>query len=77
MQLIDEIGLKRAADTAVLQRHERIILLRHYSALLNERSINIHFADIIDDNGKANTFVVGKNTVQKCRFSRTEIAGKQ
>ena len=59
MQLIDQIGLEGTADTAVLQRHEGIIFLRHYSALLDERSVDIHFADIINDNGKANTFVVG------------------
>ena len=58
MQLLDEVHLQRAADTSVLQRHQRVVVLTHYSALLDERSIDIHFSDIVHDHGKTNAFGV-------------------
>ena len=65
MQLGNQVHLERTADTAVLQRHKRVIVLGYHPALLDKRGIDIHFTDIIDDNGKANTFFVGKNAVQQ------------
>ena len=62
-QLVDEIHLQRAADTAVLQSHQTVVLLVHYSPLLNKIGIDVHLADIVHDNGKLNSFLVGKNAI--------------
>ena len=75
MQLGQQIHLERTADTTVLQCHKAVILLGHHPALLDQRSIDIHFADIIDDNSKANTFLVGQDAVEQSRFSASQITG--
>ena len=75
VQLGNKVHLEGTAYTAVLQSDKRVVGLRHYSALLVERGIDIHFADIIDNNGKANTFPVGKDAVQQGCFSATQITG--
>ena len=77
MELGHQIHLERAADTAVLECYQRVIVLTDHPALLNERGVDIHLADIIDDNGEANTFVIGQNTVQQGCFTAAEIAGDQ
>ena len=48
-------------DTTILECNERIILLIDNTTCLNEVSINIHFTDVVDNNGKLNTFLVGNN----------------
>ena len=75
MQLADEVHLEGAAYTAVLQGYQGVVLLRHHPALLNEGSVDIHFADIIDDNGKANTFLVSKNTIEQRGLTTSQITG--
>ncbi len=58
LQLLDEIHLQRTADATVLQGHERVVLLVHDTALLDEVGIDIDFSDIIDDDGKLDTALV-------------------
>jgi hypothetical protein len=74
MELLNEVHLERAADTAVLQGDERVVLLGHNPALLDKGSIDIHFTDIIDDNGEENTFIITQDTVEQRCFSATQIA---
>ncbi len=52
LQLLDEIHLQCTADTSVLQGHERVVLLVHDTALLDEGGIDVDFSDIVDDDGK-------------------------
>ena len=77
MELLDQIHLQRAADTTVLQRHKTVIILAYYSALLDKRSIYIHFADIVDNHRKTDPFGVRQYAVQKCGLTAPEIAREQ
>jgi hypothetical protein len=74
MELLDKVHLKRAADTTVLQSDERVVSLGHYSALLDKGSIDIHFTDIINDNGEANTFLVSQDTIEQRGLTASQIA---
>ena len=77
MQLTDQIHLERTADTAVLQRYQRVVVLRHDPAFLNQGCINIDFTDIVDDHRKADTFRIRQDAVQKGCLAATKISGKQ
>ena len=58
MELLDEIHLERAANTAILQRYQALVLLTYHPALLDQFRIDIYLADIIDNNGKSNPLFV-------------------
>ena len=75
MKLRKQIHLERTANTAVLKSHKRIIALTYYSALFNQRGIDIYFAYIIDYHGKSNAFLIRKNTVEERRFAAPQITG--
>ena len=64
LQLLDEVHFQCAADASVLQSHQRVVLLVDDATLLNQRCVNVHLTDIIHDNGKLDTFLVGKDTIQ-------------
>ena len=57
-QLLNEVHFKSTTDAAVLQSDKTIIALSDHSTLLYQVGINVHFADIINDNGKPNTFLI-------------------
>ena len=58
LQLLDEIHLQRAADAAVLQGHERVVLLVDDAALLDEVGIDVDFSDVVDNDGKLDAALV-------------------
>ena len=62
-QLVYKVHLQRAADAAVLQSHQTVVLLVHHSTLLDEVGVDVHLADIVHDNGELNAFLVGKDTI--------------
>ena len=45
--------------------------------LLDEISINIHFADVVDDNCKTNALLIGQNTIEKGCLTTAQITGEQ
>ena len=63
VQLLDEVGAERAADAAVLQRYERVILLGDDAALLDERSVNVYLAQVVYDDGEPDSLTVLQNAV--------------
>ena len=75
MELGNQIHLERTTYTAVLECHQTVVLLRYHSALLNKRGVDIHFAYVIDNNCKTNTFPVRQNTVEQSRLSAAKVAG--
>jgi hypothetical protein len=77
MELGNQIHLERAADTTVLERNERVVVLAHHPALLNQRSIDIDFTDIIDNDRKTNAFGIRQDAVQKSGLTAPEIAREQ
>ena len=62
-QLFDQIHLERAADAAVLQGHEAVVLLAHDAAFFDKVGVDVDFADIVDDNSKFNAFFVAEYSV--------------
>ena len=59
-----EVHLQGAADTAVLQGHQRVVLLVDDAALLDEVGVDVHLADIVDDDGETDAFFVLKDPVE-------------
>jgi len=64
-----QVHLQCTADAAVLQGHQRVILLAYHPTLLDEVGINIHLAYIIHDDRKLYTLLILQDTVQKCCLS--------
>ena len=64
VELLDEVGLERAADAAVLQGHERVVALSDDAALLNEVGVDVHLTDVVDDDGELDAFFVSQNAVE-------------
>ena len=76
-QLLHEVHLQRTANAAVLQRDQTLVLLPHYSALFNQVGIDVHLADVVHDDGKPNTALIGENPIQQRRFSAAQITREQ
>ena len=62
-QLVYKVHLQRAADAAVLQSHQTVVLLVHHSTLLDEVGVDVHLADIVHDNGELNAFLIRKDSI--------------
>ena len=62
-QLFDEVHLQRAADTSVLQGHKTLVFFAYDATLLYQGGIDVHFADVIDDDGKFDAALVGEYSV--------------
>ena len=77
MELLDQVHLQRAAYTAVLEGHKTVVILVYHPALLDERSVDIDFADIIDNDRKTDPFGIGQNAVQKRGLTAPEITREQ
>ena len=73
-ELCHEVHLQRAADAAILQCHEAVVALSHHASFLYERGIDIHFADVVYDDGKLNVPAVGENAVEQRGLAAAEIA---
>ncbi len=69
LQLFHEVHLQRAADAAVLQAYERIVLLVHHAAFLDEGSVDVHLADVVDDDCKLDAFLVSQNLIEQSGLS--------
>ena len=77
VDLLHEVHLESAADTAVLQLDEALVFLADDAAFLNETGINIYLADIIDDNGKFDTTIVRENVINESSLAAAQISGKE
>ena len=76
-QLVDEVVLEGAADASVLESHEAVVGLVDDAALLDEGGVDVHLADVVDDDGEAYAAVVGEDAVEEGGFAATEVAGEQ
>ena len=76
-QLLYKIHLQGAADATILQGHQVFVFLSHNASFFNQLGIDVHFADIVDDNGKLNAALVGENAVEQCCFSAAQITREQ
>ena len=69
LQLLDEVHLQGAADAAVLQGYQGVVLLAYHPTLLNEVGIDVHLADIVYNDSKLDTLLVLKDTIEQCGLS--------
>lgn len=51
--------------------------MSYYAALLDEVSVDVHLAEVIDDNGKLDAAAIVEYAVQQCGLSTAEVAGKE
>ena len=63
-ELLHEVHLQRAADAAVLQGHQAVVLLVDDASLLNECCVDVHLADVVDNHGKLDAFLVCQDAIQ-------------
>ena len=75
--LLDQVSLQRTADTAVLQGDETFVFFAYDAPFLNQVGINVYFTDIVDNNRKADSLLVGKDMVYQSCFSTAQITGQE
>ena len=75
--LLHQIDLERAADAAVLQRNEVVVLLCHRAALGDQRRVDIDLADVVDDDRYLVALLVGENMVENSGFACAQITREQ
>jgi len=68
-QLFHQIHLQRAADAPVLQGDEAVVFFPYHAPLLDQVGIDVHFADIVDDDCEFDAFFVGQNAIDQCGFT--------
>ena len=76
-QLLYKIHLQGAADAAVLQGYKAFFLLSYHTTFLNEVGIDVHFANIIHDDGELYTFSVIQYSIKECCLSAAQITREQ
>ena len=76
-QLGNQVHLQGAAYATVLQSDETLVSLSHDSAFLNQVSIYVDFAYIIDNDGETYAFPVGEYPVDERGLAAAEITGQQ
>ena len=76
--LFQKVGLQTAANAAVRQRNDLSgIFLGDVSALFDERLVDVHFANVVHDDGDMVTLLVIKYKVEEGGFSGSEVTGEQ
>ena len=74
LELLDEVHLQVAADTAVLQCYQRVVLLVDDAALLYEIGIDVDLAYIVYDNSEFYSLVIVEYAVEQGCLSAAQIA---
>ncbi len=77
VQLLHQIHFQCAADAAVLQCHQRVVLFLHHAALLNQVGVDVHLANVVHDDGKAYSLLVLQDAVEQCGLAAAQITGDQ
>ena len=74
LELLDEVHLQVAADTAVLQCYQRVVLLVDNAALLYKVGVDVDLADIVYDNSEFDSLVIIEYAVEQGCLSAAQIA---
>ena len=75
LELLCEVACERAADAAVGERDE-VVSLRE-AAVLDEAGVDVDLADVVDDDGCADSLVVAEDVVQERGLAGAEVTGEQ
>ncbi len=76
-ELLHEISFEGAADATVLESHEAVVATADHTTLGDEVSVDVHLADVVDDNSEFYAFLIVENLVKQSGLSASEIAGEQ
>ena len=76
-ELCGQIISQCAADAAVRERDQVAVLLCHNAALCDQIRIYVDFADIVDDHGCADPFIIAQDMVQQSCLACAEIPRDQ
>ena len=76
-QLVHEVHLQRAADAAVLECDETVVLLADNSSLLNELRVNVDLTYVIDYHCETYSFAIVEDTVEQSSLAASKIARQQ
>ena len=63
--------------TTILQSHQRIVFLVHHSTLSDQGGIYVHLTYIVNYHCEFNPLPIIQNSIQKGRFTTSEISGKK
>ena len=77
MQLLHKVHLEGAADAAVLQRYQTVIIHAYHAALLYKAGIDIDFTYVVYNYRELYALAVGQNPVQKGCLTAAQITGEQ
>ena len=76
-KLFYQVGFQGTANATVLKRYQAIVFLVYDATFLNQVGINIHFAQIVYNNGKLDSLFIRKDTVDQCGFPAAQITGQE
>lgn len=74
-ELFDEVLFERAAYAAVLEGDEVVVLSGDHAAFFDEVGVDVHFADVVDDDGHLVTARVLEQVVDERCLTASEITG--
>ena len=77
VQLFHQVHLQGAADASVLERYQAVVFLAHDASFLDKVGIDVHFTDVVHDDGELDAPFVGKDVVYQGCFPATQITGQE
>ena len=76
--LLHQVGFQRAADAAVLEGDDAVLVLFHNArSFFDEGGIDIHLANVVDDDSHLVASLVVQDVVHQGCLARSQIAGEQ
>ena len=75
--MLDEVGLERAADAAVLQGNQAVVFLAYHTTFGNQVGVDVDFTQIVDNHGEADAAPVVEDAVDQGGFTAAEVTGQQ
>ena len=76
--LLHQVGFQGAADAAVLEGNDAVLVLLHNAgSLFNEGGVDVHLANVVDDDGHLVAGLIVQYVVHQGCLARSQIAGEQ
>ena len=76
-ELLHEVHFECAADATVLQGYKAVVAFAHNAALCYEACVDVYLANVVDNDGKFDAFLVRKYAVEQGGFATAQIACEQ
>jgi len=65
VELLHQVHLQRAADAAVGEGDEAVVLAAHHASLRDEALVYVHLAYVVHDDGEADAPLVAQDAVEQ------------